>query len=68
MKKFCFITTAYKIVREQYPKMKFGFSSVEYHSDYIADVYFVAPGVTLKIRIEKSVYDNPEYVYIITRI
>lgn len=68
MKKFCFITTAYKIIREQYPKMKFGFSSIEYHGDYIADVYFVAPGVTLRIRIEKSVYDNPEYVYYITRI
>lgn len=68
MKKFCFITTAYKIIREQYPKMKFGFSSVEYHGDYMADVYFVAPGVTLRIRIEKSVYDNPEYVYSIVRI
>ena len=68
MKNFCFITTAYRIIREQYPKMKFGFASIEYHGDYIADVYFVAPGVTLRIRIEKSVYDNPEYVYIITRI
>lgn len=68
MKKFCFITTAYRIVREQYPKMKFGFHSIEYHGDYMADVYFVAPGVTLKIQIEKTVYNNPDFVYVITRI